>query len=79
MFFTKKQAITDDLIGEDERVCICSAKIAEFLYPASDGQTKEDAYQRIMTALSAQRNPEDGDRMIIPEETDCRRTDRGAS
>lgn len=78
MFFKKKQTITDDLIGEDERVCICSAKIAEFLYPTSDGQTKEDAHQRIMTALSAHRNPEGGDRMIILEETDCGRTDRGA-
>lgn len=80
MFFKKPQPITDGLIGEDERVCICSARIAEFLQPTAGGQTKEDALRRALASLSAQRSQEDGDdRRTISEETDHGRIGRGAS
>ena len=70
MFLKKKQQITDGLIGEDDPVCICSARIAEFLQPTSGGETTKEVCPPILT--SPPTGPRSADaldgRMIISDE-----------
>ncbi|MDH4332532.1 MAG: hypothetical protein OEV89_08125 [Desulfobulbaceae bacterium] len=69
MFIKKTQPITDELIGEDDPVCICSARIAEFLQTTPDGQTTKEASLPILTSPSGQGSAVDIDgRMIISDE-----------
>ncbi len=69
MFFKKPQPITDELIGEDDPVCICSFRISKLLHPTTGGQTTEESCRRVLASPAAQGGAEKvDDRVLISEE-----------
>lgn len=60
MFFKKPQPITDELIGEDAPVCICSSRIAGLLL-SPEGGAEEQALRNALRDLATLRNQEDGE------------------
>lgn len=68
MFLKKTQQITDELIGEDDPVCICSARIAAFIQPNAGGLTANEACPPILTSPPGQRSMDIDGRMSIEDE-----------